>query len=169
MGRNDDLGGGCGMMKYICWVKYALTAACLVFIIGLCMSDPVSDALIDNVEKAVVASVDVSEMTKQPNKMVKRLYGIMPDDYEGVVLYTANSGMAVEEILIVKLKSTDQQDAVAEAMEARVDSQLASFDGYGAQQCALLKKNIVDVQGNYMMLIIHNDGQAAQKAFRDSL
>lgn len=157
------------MMRYITYIKYALTLACLIFIILLCTSDPSSKAAMEDVENAVVKSVDMTGLSKQPNKMIKRLYGLMPEEYEGMSLYTADFGMDVEEVLVVKLKDTNQQDAVVAAMEARVASQLESFDGYGVDQCALLKKNIIEVRGNYILLIVHTDGITAQKAFKDSL
>ena len=101
--------------------------------------------------------------------MVKRLYGINANDYEGVTLYVSDSNMKVEELLIVKLKDVSQSEAVEAAIEGRLDKQLESFEGYGVEQSKLLKDHVLDVKGNYVLYVVDKKAKKADKAFQKSL
>lgn len=71
-----------------------------------------SKAVIDDVEEAVASAMDLSGMEKTSNRMIKRLYGLNANDYEGAVLYISTFNMDVEELLIVKLKDKSQGETV---------------------------------------------------------
>ena len=103
------------------------------------------------------------------NQMLKRLYGLNGNDYEGVVLYISDSNMGAEELLVVKLSDTSQEDAVREAVETRIQNQENSFEGYGVEQYQLLQEHVLDVEGNYVFFMVHKEAAKAQSAFQDSL
>ena len=128
-----------------------------------------SDAEISDVTAAVVATLDQTGFQEADAQMVKRLYGLNPADYSGVVLYAPVTNMDAQELLIVKLQDVAQQETVEEAVQARLKTQKASFDGYGAEQSALLKKAVVDVEGNYVLFVVGEQAGAAQSAFLQAL
>ncbi len=157
------------VMKCVSIVKYILIVALLVFIGGLLRNGEVSNSKISKVTENVTKSIDMEKLSESDHRMVKRLYGINANDYEGVSLYVAGSNMEVEELLIVKLKSTEQAEAVEEAIKKRLDKQLESFEGYGPEQCKLLNDHVLDVRGNYILYVVNNKAKAADKAFQKSL
>lgn len=157
------------MMKGISAVKYILVALLLVFIILLLKGGNISDASMETVDKAVTGALDMEGLSQADNRMVKRLYGINVNDYEDVVLYVSGSNMEVEEVLIIKLADTQQAAAIESAVQARLDKQLESFEGYGPEQCKLLEDHVLDVQGNYILFVVDANAKAADKAFQDSL
>lgn len=157
------------MKKIIEYVKYVLIILLVVFISSLLADDNISKAKIDNVTKAVANKLKDDSLSPAANRMVKRLYGLNPGDYDGISVYISDSNMKVEEFLLVKLKDTSQADAVQAAAKARLDRQLESFEGYGPEQCKLLKDHILDVQGNYILFVVHKNAKAADKAFQKSL
>lgn len=159
----DRLKNGIGCVKYI------LIVLLLIFIVSLLRSGDISNAQMASVDGAVTKAVDMEGLSEADNRMVKRLYGINVNDYEDVMLYVSGSNMEVEEILIVKLKSTEQAETIETAVNDRVDKQLESFEGYGPEQCKLLEDHVLDVQGNYILFVVHGDAVAADKAFQDSL
>jgi len=128
-----------------------------------------SNAPIGDVSHAVYDAVDTSAMQAADNQMIRRLYGLQPADYEGIALYYPVTNMGAEEILIVKLTDMAQQEAVITAINQRVADQINVFEGYGAEQTALLQNAVIDVQGNYILLAVHPDGDAARSAFRAAL
>ena len=146
----------------------SLAVVCL-YILGLLHTGRQSTVPFENVSKSVFAAVDTSAMQPADNQMIHRLYGLQPADYEGVALYYPTTNMGAEEILVIKLSDMSQQEAVVAALEQRVADQLNVFEGYGAEQTALLQNAIVDVQGNYILLAVHPDGEAARAAFRAAL
>ena len=99
----------------------------------------------------------------------KRIFGLNAEDYEGVVYFKPISQMDVEELLIVKLASDDQAEALEEAVNDRIDSQKTSFDGYGVAQCALLEKAIVKTQGNFLFYCVSPDAEKYYQAFLDAM
>lgn len=156
-------------MKYIGVIKYILILFLLAFIVSLLSSGEISDADIKDVSKQVVKAYGAKGLSAADNRMVKRLYGINANDYEGVTLYVSDSNMKVEELLIVKLKDVSQSEAVEAAIEGRLDKQLESFEGYGVEQSKLLKDHVLDVKGNYILYVVDKNAKKADKAFQKSL
>lgn len=157
------------MKKYATYIKYALTVLLLVFIIIDLSGDKISKADFETVKKNVNKVSGFADVPEAENRMIKRFYGLEPSDYEGIVLYAPQDDMAVEELLLVKLKDISQQKTVEQAVEQRLDTQLKSFDGYGTEQVALLKKHVLNVEGNYIFYMVGEKTQEAQKVFLDSL
>ena len=63
----------------------------------------------------------------------------------------------------------NRSQAVKDAIESRLDTQKKSFDGYGVDQYAMLEKAVVEVQGNYILLVVANDPAPVRKAFLGAL
>lgn len=149
--------------------KWLVVAAMLIFFISLTAGKGDSSAPFESVAEAVTKTLDQTNMTLADNQMVRRLYGLDPAQFEGVLCYSPTTNMNAEEVLLVKLQSDSQQDAVREAIEARRDSQMRTFDGYGFEQYAMLEESIIEVHGNYILFISSNDPKTTVKAFSDAL
>lgn len=157
------------MKKYATYIKYVLTVLLLVFIIIDVGGDKISKADFETVKKNANKMSGFADVPEAENRTIKRFYGLDPNDYEGIVLYAPQDDMAVDEMLIVKLKDISQQEMVEQAIEQRLDTQLTSFEGYGAEQVALLKKHVLNIEGNYIFYMVGEKTQEAQKAFLNSL
>ena len=156
-----------GIFEISRWTAVVLALICLLTMFG---SNKISNADPAEVEAAVVAEIDMSAMVKADNQMVKRLYGLDPAAFESCILYYPNTNMMAEELLILKLSDTAQQQSVRAAIEARVETQKTTFDGYGVEQYALLTDNcIIDIRGNFVLFVVNADCDAAQKAFAGAL
>ena len=156
-----------GIFEISRWTAVVLALVCLLTMFG---SSKISNADSAEVEAAVVAELDMSAMVKADNQMVKRLYGLDPAAFESCILYYPNTNMMAEELLILKLSDTAQQQSVRAAIEARVETQKTTFDGYGVEQYALLTDNcIIDIRGNFVLFVVNADCDAAQKAFAGAL
>lgn len=156
-----------GIFEISRWTAAVLALICLLTMFG---SNKVSSADPAEVEAAVIAELDMSAMVKADNQMVKRLYGLDPASFESCILYYPNTNMMAEELLILKLSDTSQQQSVRSAIEARVETQKTTFDGYGVEQYALLTENcIIDIRGNYVLFVVNADCGKARDAFADAL
>ena len=155
------------MTELIRWVAVAAMVLCLILTFG---GDPISSAEFADVSAAVLPEVDTANMLEAENQMVKRLYGLDPVNFEGCMLYYPRTNMDAEELLIIKLKDKSQQEEVKTALEARVQTQKTTFEGYGVEQMDLLNNYcVVDVRGNYALLVVSKTCDAAQAAFQDAL
>ena len=150
-------------------LKYLILLALVVILVWQASGNRMSSAAFEDVEQAVLAAADPAPMSPGDNQMIRRIYGLDPEAYEGILLYYPTSSMSVEEILLVKLASLDQQEEVRSVMEARVASQIDVFSGYGPEQVAMLEKAIVDVRGNYALLVVAEDPDAVRQAFAGAL
>jgi len=151
-------------------VRWSAAVLAVVFLVVLFGSNPISDAAPAAVESAVTAQIEMTNLLKADNQMVKRLYGLDPAAYESCVLYYPTTNMQAEELLIVKLRDTAQAEEVEEAIQARLQTQKASFDGYGIEQYDMLTNNAaVEVRGNYILFVVCADSAQARQAFLDAL
>ena len=151
-------------------LRWVVVAAAVLFLLSKCSQNRISTAAPETVIEAVTSKLDMSEMQEANNRMIKRLYGLNPDDYESCVLYYPTTNMGAEELLIVKLSDMSQQEAVRTAVERRLDTQKNSFDGYGVDQYDMLTKNcVIEVRGNYILFVVHPASAAAAQAFLNAL
>lgn len=145
------------------WAVLAVAVISLMIRFG---GDTVSNADPADVEAAVVAEIDMTNMLQGDNKMIKRFYGLDPAAFEACILYYPTTNMMAEELLIVKLSDVSQQEMVRSAVEARIATQKNTFEGYGVEQFEMLSNNaVVEVRGNYVLFVVNAASAEAQKAF----
>ena len=153
--------------EIIRWLCVALVVALIVF---HSLKNRVSSADPAAVTEAVTAVISTENMQEADAQMVKRLYGINPADYESCTLYYPTTNMGADELLIVKLKDVSQQEALSAAVDARLQTQKTAFDGYGAEQFALLSDHaVIEPRGNYFLFVVSANADAAAAAFRAAL
>lgn len=150
-------------------LRAALAAIFLLAILLIRFSNRDSSASIEEVSQQVLSAISTDSMQESGSRMLKKLYDLDADSFDGVVLYTPVTNMDVTELLIVRLVSDDQADLVTEAVNSRLKTQKNSFEGYGVEQTALLNGSVLDVEGNFILYVVHPDAQAAQQAFLNSL
>ena len=150
-------------------LKWLFVAALCVFLYFTLSAHRESRAAFSDVQAAVTSAADLTPMAEGDNQTFKRLYGLSASDYENVLLYYPTTNMGAEELLLIQLKDLSQQQAVKDAIESRLDTQKKSFDGYGVDQYAMLEKAVVEVQGNYILLVVANDPAPVRKAFLGAL
>lgn len=150
-------------------LKWLFVAALCVFLYFMLSANRESRAAFSDVQEAVISAADLTPMAEGDNQTLKRLYGLSASDYENVLLYYPTTNMGAEELLLIQLKDLSQQQAVKDAIESRLDTQKKSFDGYGVDQYAMLEKAVVEVQGNYILLVVANDPAPVRKAFLGAL
>lgn len=148
---------------------FAAVLATVVFLYTQVMQDRVSSASFDDVSRAVLAELDLDEMQQADAQMIRRLYGFAPSEMDGCTLYYPSTNMGARELLIVKLSDLSQQKAVTDAIAARRQTQMNSFEGYGVEQYDLLEHSVLEVQGNYILFVVHENADAARQAFLKAL
>lgn len=141
----------------------------LILLVSLLSNGKVSNTSIETMSEQVLAQADLSHVQLADNQMVKRLYGIDPSEYDGITLYYPISNMDADELFLIRLADVSQQETVKQAIDARLATQLASFDGYGVDQYDTLEKSVVVVQGNYILWVSGADTEPIVRAFKEGL
>ena len=150
--------------------RWAAVVVGIVALLVMFGGNSVSGADALEVADAVVAVLDMENMSQADNQMVKRFYGLDPASYDACILYSPNTNMMAEEILVVKLKDLGQQQTVRDAIEGRLQTQKNTFEGYGVEQFDLLTNHaVIEVRGNFVLFVVHTDADAARKAFLGAL
>lgn len=150
-------------------IQMILIGMLVLYVAILLLRKGESDTPFAEMKQAVETSLDGSGMQEADHKMFRRNYQLNANDYDGVMLWFQEGTMEVDEVLLVKLKSEEQSDAVVEAIEARRDSRKESFQGYGASQTKLIEDSIIDVRGNYILFVIKEDAEKIDRAFQKAL
>lgn len=150
--------------------RWMVAAAAVIALIAMFGGNTVSDADPEVVTAAVTAQIDMTNMLEGDNQMIKRFYGLDPANYEACYLYYPTTNMMAEELLVIKLRDVGQQEAVRAAVEARIETQKNTFEGYGVEQFEMLSNNaVVEIRGNYVLFVVNADSAAALDAFLDAL
>ena len=149
--------------------KVVCLALIVIFITRQFDTDKESKSDFATVESAVSSASDLNTMQPGDNLMVKRLYGVDPNAYGGVFFYYPTSNMGAEEVLLVKYSSPEQKEEILSAMQKRLDSQLSSFEGYGIEQSAMLKKAVIEAKGGYALFVSADDPDTVVRAFEGAL
>ncbi|WP_195543492.1 DUF4358 domain-containing protein [Massiliimalia timonensis] len=153
------------MMKWIPWVKYGLLALLALFLVALCWTDNYPDKPISEIEEALLKEQSVASLHKGNANDLRRYYGLDETMFDGVTLYLSEATMEVDELLVVKMKSTDQTETVESAVEKRVEQQKESFEGYGAEQTALLSNHVLEIKGQYVFFGVSKNAQLWESEF----
>ena len=128
-----------------------------------------STKLMDEVSPYVVNGFVTDRASLSTDRIFKKYYGLNAADYESVVLYFPISNMDAEELLIVKVKDVSQAEEVEEACLERQSTQIGIFEGYAPEQLSLCENAVLDVQGNYILYVVHENADAIDSAFKKAL
>lgn len=144
----------------------AILCSCVIF--AGCSS--VNDNLTaQDIQKSIVDTGLVKNMEETGTKGLKRYYGLNASDFDSVVLYTPESSMAVDEMLIVKVKDKSQVEGLEDAIDARINSQLQSFGSYGPEQCALVNNYELKTKGRYVFFAVSENAEGLKEAFKEAI
>lgn len=150
--------------------RWTAVLLAVIYMFSMFGGNSPSSANADDVAAAVTDTIDMTNMVKAENQMVKRLYGLDPSAFESCILYYPTTNMMAEELLIVKLSDMSQQEQVRAAAEARLATQKTTFEGYGVEQFDMLTNDsVIEVRGNYVLFVVNANCDAARKAFLKAL
>lgn len=82
----------------------------------------------------------------------------MPE-VEDYLIYIG-SGATSEEIAIITLKNSSDEEDVKASLEKRVEEQKQNFANYVPEEVSRLEKNIIKSNEKYVVLCVSSDNQA---------
>ncbi len=128
-----------------------------------------NEKTIKEIEKTMINQVELKKMEKGDSKTLKRFYQLNANDYDGVLLYTPESTMDVNEMLIIKVKDKSQIESLEDSIDSRINYQLQSFSGYGPEQCSLVDNYELKTKGDFVFFAISENAEELKEAFLDSI
>ena len=149
--------------------KYIVTAVLVVFVLVMAVSGRESTKSFSEIAQALEARTNSASLQTAAGGDLKRLYGLDPADYEGVLLKTAVSGMSAEELLFITLKDKSQLPAVESAINQRLAERSSIFEGYAPEQARLVEDARIITRGRQVFLVISADADNLSRLFLSSL
>ena len=142
----------------------------LVVVVWLCLSGTRgSSKTMAEVSAPVIAAFENDRAQQREGRILKKYYDLNPGDYEEVVLYFPVTNMDPQELLLIRLKDPAQAESVVSAIQNRQETQKGIYEGYAPEQLALCEQGIIDVRGNYILYVVHEDAELIDQIFRESL
>ena len=123
----------------------------------------ISSVTIDKVQPTLEQYLESENISLVSSRSVNQDYGLRSDDYDGILLYESKESTEVNEIMVVKVKSSFQREEVQKAMEKRIEKRIKVFEGYGPDQTALLKESRIRDKKGYVVLIISPNAETIWK------
>ena len=150
-------------------IKSAMVLFLVIYLGRLYVSDYAADISMDQIASSLETDDAVAALDEPGANGLRRFYQIDGDSTDGYFFRKAASPMAVDEAFVVKADTQADAAGYLEAAQSHLESQKNIFEGYGIEQYDLLEKHVLDVQGNYILYVVHTDAAKADQAFRDSL
>ena len=153
-------------MKYAALqaAKLLLLAVLAVLLWGILHADP-QQADFSVLRGQAEQAMDTTGMRQADAQLLRRLYGLNGGELAGWALWTSEDNMAVEELLLAECVSEAQAEQVREALEARRNTQIQNFEGYGPEQVRLLEDSIMEVRGVYVLFVVSEQAREVKDAF----
>ena len=153
-------------MKYAALqaAKLLLLAVLAVLLWGTLHADP-QQADFSVLREQAEQAMDTTGMRQADAQLLRRLYGLNGGELAGWALWTSEDNMAVEELLLAECVSEAQAEQVREALEARRNTQIQNFEGYGPEQVRLLEDSIMEVRGVYVLFVVSEQAREVKDAF----
>lgn len=139
------------------------------FLFYLNTKDNTADKSVSEIAKQLEKGKNVNTLVKGDANSLKRYYNLNANDYDGFALWTSENPMDVDEMIVIKAKSDEQVDDLEESIETRIKTQKQNFEGYGAEQTALLGESIVDVKGKYIFFAVSQNASSWETIFLKSI
>ena len=108
------------------WGMFAAVMGLLFFMLAK-GTGSASTADPDTIRANITSAADTDKMQEGDNRMLRRLYGIDPEQLEAVTLYYPASNMGAEELLFVRVKDPAAVKEIRELIETRNESQIKAF------------------------------------------
>lgn len=141
-----------------------LLALLCVWLVWMFRRDTVREVELSAVVEAMEQDCDLEGLTRGDANTLKRCFGLDGADYAFYLIYTSESTMDVEELLIVR-GPEEQLDRLEAAVQSRLERQKQSFDGYGTNQEALLEDAILWERGGYFFYGVSEQAEQWEEAF----
>ncbi len=150
-------------------MKYIVLALIVAYIVVLMLFTSGSNRPFEEVEAEIGNVIDTSALTKVDAQRLKRNFGLNSADYAGVMYYTSESSMSVDEVLLIRVRREDQIQEITDALDERISSRSSAFEEYAPEAVQLLKEAQRSVRGKYIFFAVSPDAGEYRAVFDRSL
>ena len=151
------------MKRFLCVI-----AVITVLAVTLCACGQAAKPLSEVFEK-LKTDYNITDLLEYKSADDLSRYGIKAEDVEESAGGVNKTGVNQEEIVLVKTKDAEAAKRVQDALNKRLESKLNETKNYNPEQYAIVEKCSVDVDGNYVSMIISSDAEAMKKDYKTAI
>lgn len=148
-------------------IKVIFLIILAIFLIFVYWTESAKDVPMNTIEKELLKNKYVNEMKVQTARELKRYMQISASDYDGFFYARSVNNLAVDEVLIIKVKSKEQLDYLKDAVDTRLKQQITNYQGYAPKQVSMLKNAKTFTKGNYIFYCVSKKPDSISEEFTD--
>lgn len=148
-------------------VKAVFLIVLAVFLVFVYWTESAKDVPMANIEKKLLKNKYVKEMKVQTPRELERYMQISASDYDGFFYARSVNNLAVDEVLVIKVKSREQLNHLKDAVDNRLKQQTANYQGYAPKQVSMLKNAKTFTKGNYIFYCVSKKPDSISEDFTD--
>lgn len=146
-------------------IKVVFLIVLAFFLIFVYWTESAKDVPMSNIEKKLLKNKYVEEMKVQTPRELERYMQISGSNYDGFFYARSVNNLAVDEVLIVKVKSREQLNNLQDAIDARLKQQITNYQGYAPEQVSMLKNAKTFTKGNYIFYCVSKKPDSISEDF----
>ncbi len=158
------------MKQFIVKLSEIVCIVCLIaFIMFVNSEGKISEKSAPEVAESVISVMNLEGTAEQKAKELKKQFSFNTEEFDSFVYYKSDEVMNVRELLIIKVKETEQISALTKEIEKLLTEKKNLFESYAPEQSALLEKAIIETEQNFIFYAVGEDVSTAYSAFINSL
>ena len=151
-------------------IKTILAAALALAVILCSCGSQGSGKKLSEVYSAIKAEVTLSDMNEFTDvSALDRFYGISSASVEDFAGGVNNSGVNMEEIVLVKAKDDAAADSIKTSLENRKQAKYNENKNYNPEQAEMIQKCSVERSGLYVSMILSPNAEKITSVYRSQL
>ena len=148
-------------------VKAVFLIVLAIFLVFVYWTESAKDVPMANIEKKLLKNKYVKEMQVQTPRELERYMQISASDYDGFFYARSVNNLAVDEVLVIKVKSREQLNHLKDAVDNRLKQQTTNYQGYAPKQVSMLKNAKTFTKGNYIFYCVSKKPDSISEDFTD--
>lgn len=151
-------------------IKAGLVVVLILFLVMIYGRDGANDVPLEDIKTSITENCTMEKMESCSDRDLMKFIGLNAEEYgDSFVYIKSNESLGVEELLILKTPSESKLDAAKDACESRIDSQINTFKGYGAEQCRMLGQATLFTKGDYLFYSVGDNSYEYEEVFRNAI
>ena len=146
-------------------IKVVLAAVLIFFLAAVCSLQDARDVPLSDIDKILQKETKIGKMENCGERQLMQFIGIDASGYDSFIYYKTKKALGVDELLIIKANPGQELNNALDAVETRIHNQISTFEGYGQEQVALLKKAIITQRGDYLFYCVANSPEKYEEVF----
>jgi hypothetical protein len=149
--------------------KYVIAVLLLFYIVVLILGISGSNRSFEEVSTPLIRVLEDTDLVEVNGQVFRNLYGINPDDLEGVVMFTGEFRLSAQEVLLIQASHWSQVPEIVEMIEKSLVSRRQSFGRVVPEEVHWIDNAQLTVRGNHIFLAIGPEAAEFRRIFLDNL